>query len=1146
MRFSRLSLERYGRFEDCHLDFRTGGPDLHIIYGPNEAGKTTSLAAVSDLLFGFPTRSPYNFLYDYSLLRVGAVLEDGERTLACRRKKGSSGTLLDAADVAIDDAPLLAMLKGQKRETFALSFSLDQDALRQGGRAMVEAKNDVGRTLFAAGSGLVGVTDELRRLEAEAEGIWGPSTKASRTFTQAQRLHADAVRTVRDHALKPKAWQDAKAAAEQTRGALDAARQARERVQGELRTAERLRRLAPLVRERDEQAELLKTFEGVPELGRQREDAAEALIREADEAARQAAAAELLREDVVDRRSKIAGEPGILEDAEEIDRLVAASGADLKAAQDLVALEEERRAVATTIARLRAEAGANADAAPPRATVARLRDLARGHGEHQAAIRQIAQSRDGIEQRRDRARAVLDATREDAGSEALLHAVDAARALGADADDRVDAAHRKAQAAGATLRIAIERLAPWVGGIEDLMRLPLVGEREIDGGRDSLAAVAKEIRSQDEEAQRSTDLAAAVALEIAQTGTGGAVSPEEVLEARRLREERWRPIRNHVLNGGPLPDPIGAVGQFEAGVAHGDETMDRRFHLAEASSRLTLREQARASHELVASQASARAADARKRHGEALAAWSARLTEAGLPSMEPARLSAWQSDRILAEKAHAEHQELLGDAARAAAKRDGALRLLMAALSSDDEGASLAPLLLTAERRRTALEEARQSRRVAQSELDQVALDTAGLNGRQQKLNAEIEADAHEWKAVLAETGLDLEAVTCGTVLDLLGELREAVAAESLLVRRIEGITRDARDHALSLGEVAGRLGLPADDTAAQLRTCKARLESARTADTLLRSLDEEDRRRGAEVGEALARLKVAEDALAPFLAETGSRDRTALSASIERSRSVRALRDAVAATERRIVADGDGLTLDELLVAVTASDPDQIGEHLSRLAADLQQLNADADDAATRHGDARSTFAALDTEGTSAIDAAADAEQARSELEVLAEHYILKRSQAVMLKWAIEKYRERHQDPLLLRAGQLFSTLTTGRYASLRIDADGATPRLLGLRDDLRTIVEVDAMSEGTADQLFLALRLASLEQSVAAGIRLPFLADDLFVNFDDHRAEAGFQVLAEVAKSTQVLFFTHHPHLVEIARSVVGAQHHSECALT
>ncbi|MFC3216142.1 ATP-binding protein [Novosphingobium panipatense] len=133
----------------------------------------------------------------------------------------------------------------------------------------------------------------------------------------------------------------------------------------------------------------------------------------------------------------------------------------------------------------------------------------------------------------------------------------------------------------------------------------------------------------------------------------------------------------------------------------------------------------------------------------------------------------------------------------------------------------------------------------------------------------------------------------------------------------------------------------------------------------------------------------------------------------------------------------------------------------------------------------------------------------------------------------------------MLLRASEIFRRLTIGRYAALRIDSDGPNSRLLGLRDDGRTVVDVGAMSEGTTDQLFLALRLAAVEQSIAAGVRLPFLADDLFVNFDDERSEAGFRVLAELARSTQVLFFTHHPHLAAIARSVVGEDLHSECSL-
>jgi len=82
-----------------------------------------------------------------------------------------------------------------------------------------------------------------------------------------------------------------------------------------------------------------------------------------------------------------------------------------------------------------------------------------------------------------------------------------------------------------------------------------------------------------------------------------------------------------------------------------------------------------------------------------------------------------------------------------------------------------------------------------------------------------------------------------------------------------------------------------------------------------------------------------------------------------------------------------------------------------------------------------------------------------------------------------------------------------------------GTPPRLLGITADGRSAVNIGAMSEGTTHQLFLALRLAAVEQSVDAGICLPFLADDLFVNFDDDRAKAGFRVLAELAMKTQVL---------------------------
>jgi uncharacterized protein YhaN len=265
----------------------------------------------------------------------------------------------------------------------------------------------------------------------------------------------------------------------------------------------------------------------------------------------------------------------------------------------------------------------------------------------------------------------------------------------------------------------------------------------------------------------------------------------------------------------------------------------------------------------------------------------------------------------------------------------------------------------------------------------------------------------------------------------------------------------------------------------------------------------------------------------------------------IERSRALRAKREALAAAEAAIVRDGDGVPVDELVAMVLARDPDEIAARLDDIERELADLNERAGEAATAHGVASRAFDELERESGAAADAAFAAEQARAEMTVLAESYILKRAQAVTLRWAIERYRERNQDPLLVRASELFSALTLGRYSALRVEVGEAVPRLLGITDDGRAAVEVDAMSEGTTDQLFLALRLAAVEQSVAAGVCLPFLADDLFVNFDDDRAEAGFRVLAELAQKTQVLFFTHHSHLASIARRVVGEEGYSECTL-
>ncbi len=98
--------------------------------------------------------------------------------------------------------------------------------------------------------------------------------------------------------------------------------------------------------------------------------------------------------------------------------------------------------------------------------------------------------------------------------------------------------------------------------------------------------------------------------------------------------------------------------------------------------------------------------------------------------------------------------------------------------------------------------------------------------------------------------------------------------------------------------------------------------------------------------------------------------------------------------------------------------------------------------------------------------------------------------------------------------------------------------PVLVGIRSGGGEQVAVTGLSDGTADQLYLALRLAGIEQYLDVSEPLPFVVDDILLRFDDERSMATLKILAALAARTQVIFFTHHQHMVELARRCIDEQ--------
>jgi uncharacterized protein YhaN len=135
-----------------------------------------------------------------------------------------------------------------------------------------------------------------------------------------------------------------------------------------------------------------------------------------------------------------------------------------------------------------------------------------------------------------------------------------------------------------------------------------------------------------------------------------------------------------------------------------------------------------------------------------------------------------------------------------------------------------------------------------------------------------------------------------------------------------------------------------------------------------------------------------------------------------------------------------------------------------------------------------------------------------------------------------VEEFRRRHQSPVLSSAAALFSLVTLGRYPQLASDFDDqGRPVLTVVRDDGRRL-RVEALSEGTRDQLFLSLRLATLLDHAERSEALPFIGDDLFMSFDEERTAAGLSALATFGERVQAILFTHHAHVADIARERLG----------
>ena len=145
-----------------------------------------------------------------------------------------------------------------------------------------------------------------------------------------------------------------------------------------------------------------------------------------------------------------------------------------------------------------------------------------------------------------------------------------------------------------------------------------------------------------------------------------------------------------------------------------------------------------------------------------------------------------------------------------------------------------------------------------------------------------------------------------------------------------------------------------------------------------------------------------------------------------------------------------------------------------------------------------------------------AEKEEARRSLQ---EEYDAISLAAQVLEAASGSLQKRFSPALGEKSAEIFTKLTEGKYNKVLLDR-----KLSPSAQEAGSLLPRESfqLSQGTADQLYLAVRLAICELVLPEENRAPLVLDDALVTFDDARMAAALACLASLAQERQILLFT------------------------
>ena len=1165
MRILRLDLKAFGPFTGVTLSPHDGQYGLHIVYGANEAGKSSSLRALRQWLYGIPQKSSDVFLHANADMRIGGVIETDEGTqIEVIRRKGRTKTLRGPDDAEVfDDGELTRILGGVDEAAFGHRYGIDYEELRRGGHAVADGSGDLGELLFAAGAGVADLGRIQRTLDTDAKALFTLRGQ-KQVINAAVDKYKELIQQVKTSQLPSSKWREHDKAvreAEKRRSELDEELTA---IRTRASLLDRVEKSLPLIGTR---RELVADFESVAD---------SPLLPDDFQANRSKLITSLRHEennertaqrDIDSLRSQIDSivvPTALLDRGSAINDLKDKLGAWQKAQYDLPSLTTRKKNAEERVLAILKDLGKPLDLAVAEQLKVssmhahKLQSLASRHIAVQAAIDTAKASKRKHERELASNRERLKAFPPETDSRHLRRVIREVSEYG-QLDAKLDKAKEAVPDEETTARVKLSKMRLWQGTLEELEQLSVPSietierfEAEIRDAEDSLQKADTYLKQSQRQLNDLTNECQTLQLE-------QRVPTEVELEkARKRRDEGWEMIlgRGGNTSASDSPDVFDFIREFAAdgtlhdaffaSVTQADDISDR---LRREASRVSRMAKLHADIESNQRQTEMQREECTRRRDlltELRENWNCQWQPVGITPLSPREMRGWlrSHDELSAHSQtlrarRTEVESLATDIRDCRCKLESALAALEKTSGAGDE--SLRTLLDQCSEVAESIDDGNRNRRACEQEIERIMADIQEAEDALSRVEEAASNWKEEWESAVAI--LEVEAASdpdvVNGILQQFKDLEDELLERCRFEERIDGIESESDAFAAEVRSLLAELSpdlidRPFSNAVQDLydRLSKAERDHVKR-EGLEKALKDAETRRY----DATSNLLESKQHLQYLCDLAGAESHDELPEIERRAAQRKELERRIADINGRLTDLAAGVALEEFVVSVSGFDVDAVRAERNQLQDTVSSLGKERQVTDESVGENRNELQRMNGQSIAA-EAQQQAELVLSEIKDGAEQFIRLHLASVILKRAIERYRDASQGPILERASDLFARLTVNSFSGLRAEFnDKGNAVIVGVRAGSGQLVHVNGMSEGTCDQMYLALRLAVLESAITSGRRLPFVVDDVLIMFDDARAGAALEAFAELSRSTQVIFFTHHEHLLELARANVSS---------